>query len=145
MKRTFINTINVGGQSIQCERLHYKYSEIHKAVNIRRLGNNHKAKALWVLRDAKTNGEAHYDRSSERQLLSRASVMQALERGGAYAKPDSCDGRVSEKNTGWGGRAESSTPGGREARASTVSLLSQSRRLHLLLCAVLGRLAFSVI
>ena len=32
------------------------------------LGISKKAKALWTMRDAKTNGEAYYDRSSERQI-----------------------------------------------------------------------------
>ena len=37
-----------------------------------------KAKALWSMRDAKANGEAYNDQSSERQTESRASVGQAL-------------------------------------------------------------------
>ena len=43
--------------SEEWERLYCKYVDLHKAVNLKKLGNNHKAKALWLMRDAKTNGE----------------------------------------------------------------------------------------
>ena len=49
-----------------------------KAVNIRKPGNNSKAMALWMLRDAKTIGEVHHDWSRERHIVSRATVRQAL-------------------------------------------------------------------
>ena len=58
------------------ERSCYKYVEVHKAVNIRKAGYNHKAKFLWMFGDAKTNGEAYYDRSGERQNLNRTKVRQ---------------------------------------------------------------------
>ena len=54
--------------SEEWERLYCKYVDLHKAVNLEKPGNNHKAKALWLMRDAKTNGEAYYGRRSERQL-----------------------------------------------------------------------------
>ena len=38
--------------------------------------NNHKARALWLLRDAKAHGEAYCDRSSERLIENRTSVRQ---------------------------------------------------------------------
>ena len=65
----------IGGE--EWGRLCNKNVEVH-TVNIRKPGNNHKTKALWVLRDAKTNGEAYYDRSSERQMVSGTSVGPAL-------------------------------------------------------------------
>ena len=49
-----------------------------KAVNIRKPGNNSKAMALWMLKDAKTIGEVHHDWSRERHIVSRATVRQAL-------------------------------------------------------------------
>ena len=52
------------------EKLCHNFGELHKAVNLPKLGNNHKAKALWLMRDAKTNGEAYKDRKSERQIES---------------------------------------------------------------------------
>ena len=44
-------------------RLYCKYVELHKAVNLKKPGTSQKAKALWSMRDAKTHGEAYYDRS----------------------------------------------------------------------------------
>ena len=75
MLRTFIDTTNV--EDNRCgprqkaskvksgERLCYKYAAMHKAVNLKKPGTSQKAKGLRSIRGAKTNGEAHYDRSSE--------------------------------------------------------------------------------
>ena len=43
---------------------------LDKTVNFSTPSDNGKAQALWMLSDAKTNGEAYYDRSSERQIVS---------------------------------------------------------------------------
>ena len=45
------------------ERSYCKCAEIHKAVNVRKPGNHHKAKASWMLREANTTGGACCDRS----------------------------------------------------------------------------------
>ena len=50
-------------------------------------GDNHKAKALWVLREAKTNGTGNCDWSSERQIVSRTP-----QRCGRVSKNETTDG-----------------------------------------------------
>ena len=60
------------------ERLYNNLVELHVAVNFRKLGNNHKGKALWMLRVAEAQGEAYNDRSSERQIESEIMVRRAL-------------------------------------------------------------------
>ena len=37
--------------------MYYKYVDLHKADNVKKLGTRKKAKALWSMRDAKTNGK----------------------------------------------------------------------------------------
>ena len=59
------------------ERLCHKYADMHKAVNGRKPGNNHKTKTLWMLIEAKTNGGACCDWSCERHIVS-GTVRQAL-------------------------------------------------------------------
>ena len=70
---------------------------MHRVANLKKPGNKHKAQVLWSMRDVKTNADACYDRSSERQVENRTSVPQALW-GGAYEKPDSCVGRSFKTN-----------------------------------------------
>ena len=84
--RTVIDTTNVGGsrwrplsvdgdwhaicqtnhkvvEGEEWESLYQKFVEMHKAVNIRTPSNNHKAKTLWMLREARASREADCDRS----------------------------------------------------------------------------------
>ena len=56
----------------------HKNAEMREAVDVRQPGNHHKARACWMLRDAKTDGEAHCERSGGRQNEGRATVRQAL-------------------------------------------------------------------
>ena len=56
--------------------MYFKYVEIGKAVNIRQPSTS--SNTLWSARDAKANGEEHYDQGSGRQLESRAAVRQAM-------------------------------------------------------------------
>ena len=56
------------------ENMYCKFVELHRAVNLEKLGVSKKARALWSMRDAKENVEAHNDLSSERQIENRTSV-----------------------------------------------------------------------
>ena len=67
-----------GIEGPEWENMSCKYVEIHRAVNHPNPGANKKAKALWLLRDAKENGEDYCDASGERQSQSRVQVRQAL-------------------------------------------------------------------
>ena len=49
------------------ENMYCKFVELHRAVNLEKLGVSKKARALWSMSDAEENGEAHNDQSSERQ------------------------------------------------------------------------------
>ena len=53
------------------ERLCRKYLEMHKAVNIGKPGNSHKANSWWTLRHANTNGEARCGKRCGRMCKAR--------------------------------------------------------------------------
>ena len=106
-------------------RLYCKYVELHKAVNIKKPDNNPKAKALWLTRDAKTNGEACYDRSSERPIESRTSVRQALWQAHMKSPAAALEEPLRRTEDG-AGMALYSTAGSSETRATFLRLPSQS-------------------
>ena len=57
------------------EKLHSKYVEIVKAVNIR---TSRKAKTFWRAREAMANGDEYHDQGSGRPIESRVAVRQAM-------------------------------------------------------------------
>ena len=52
--------------------------ELHKAVNLKKPGDNKKAKALWTLKGAKDKGTGYFDLSSVQQIETRSKVRLAL-------------------------------------------------------------------
>ena len=68
-----------GNDGEECERLFYKYAETHQAVNIRKPGNSHNAKAQRMLRDAKTKEEVYHDWSDKLWEAHVQSPTAALE------------------------------------------------------------------
>ena len=81
-------------------------------------GVNKKAKALWSIADPTANGEAYYDRNSERQIESRTAGRQALWE--AHMKSPTAALKEALKRTEGAGRAQSSAAGGSEVRATIV-------------------------
>ena len=81
---------------------------MHKAINLNKSGGNKKAKALWLMRDAKAGGEAYSDRGSEQHVEKRSAVRQAL----------------------WGARVKSATAALEEAlrRTENEAAVAQSFR-----------------
>ena len=71
-----------GVEGPECENMYCTFVELQRAVNRKKPGVNKKARALWSMRDAKENGEAHNDQSSERQIENRTAVWQAVEEAG---------------------------------------------------------------
>ena len=90
-----------------------------QAVNLKKPGVNRKAKALWSMRDAKANGEAHHDQSCERQNESRASVRQALWEPHVKSPTDALEEALRRTEDG-SGVAQSSASGGSDARERPV-------------------------
>ena len=67
-----------GVEGPEWENMSCKYVEIHRAVNHPNPGVNNEAQALWLLTDAKENGEDCYEPSGERQSQSGVQVRQPL-------------------------------------------------------------------
>ena len=80
------------------ERTYYKYIDMHQAVNIRQSSSSRKAKTLRKIREAKANGEAHYDQRRERQIESRGTVRQALWEAHVRSKVSALEEALTEKN-----------------------------------------------
>ena len=45
-----------GVEGAEWENMYYKYEELHKELNLKELGVNKKAKALWFMRDTTASG-----------------------------------------------------------------------------------------
>ena len=97
MLRTFVNTTNVkdslweptlvnedwqavcqaiykGVNGLDWGTMYYKYKKLHEAVNLKKPGDNKKAKALWPLKRVQKKVEGYNDPRSTRQIESRAQV-----------------------------------------------------------------------
>ena len=64
--------------SREWEKLHNKYVEIGRAVNIRQPSTSRKAKTLWKAREAKAKGDENYAQDSEQKIESLVAVREAL-------------------------------------------------------------------
>ena len=67
----------------QRENMYFKYVELHKSGQLKKAGVSKKAQALLLMRDAKANGEAHYEQRASESLSATSAV------GGAHEKSDS--------------------------------------------------------
>ena len=93
------------------ERMSYKYIDMHQAVNIRQSSSTGKAKTLWKIREAKANGDAHYEQGSEGQIESRVAVRQALWEAHLRSQVSALEEALRRTEVG-AERAVSSTAGG---------------------------------
>ena len=66
-RHAICQAIYKGVEGWEWENMFSKLVELHRAVNLEKLGVSMKARALWSMRDGNENGEAHNDQSSERQ------------------------------------------------------------------------------
>ena len=90
------------------ERMHCKYVEIGRAVNIRHPSTSRKAKTLWMIREAKAK------EASSREVSNRSKFVWQYGRhcGRSTTEPGVGTRRGSEKNRCGRDPVESSTAGG---------------------------------
>ena len=56
------------------EAMNNKFKELHKAVNLKKSGENKKAKKLWSLKKAKDKGTDFHDLGSVQKIQTRSQV-----------------------------------------------------------------------
>ena len=71
-------TTSKGVEGAEWEKLYHKFVDMNKAVNVRHPSGNGRDKTLWKVREAKENGDAYYDQTSEQQIVSRDADRQEL-------------------------------------------------------------------